>query len=138
MNTKTIQTPKGLIVWDSFRGSFTMLMNTVPLLLECKIAFDMEGYAQKPKLLFVAHETNGLQEDTRKVVMESSFRSNHKVDFVNDTVLVEEFNSFYDEYISYKEQLAERAKMNQEISSAIDNLVTKPKVLFMLCPRTYY
>ena len=109
MNTKTIQTPKGLIVWDSFRGSFTMLMDTVPLLLECKIAFDMEGYAPKPKLLFAAHETNGLQEDTRTVNREMAFLIGdgcklYKVDEISDSILVEGFNSFFDEYIADKEK----------------------------------
>ena len=119
MNTKTIQTPQGLIVWDSFRGSFTMLMNTVALVLECNVTYDVDGYIPNPKLIFRSHETNGLQEDTRKVVRESSFRSDHKVDFVSDTVLVEEFNSFYDEYITYKEKLAERDRVNLAVQDAI-------------------
>lgn len=109
MNTKTIQTPKGLIVWDSFRGSFTMLMNTVPLLLECKITFDIKGYVPKPKLLFVAHQTNWLQEETRIVIKENSFgiglgRESYEVDEINDSILVEGFNSFFDKYIADEEK----------------------------------
>lgn len=112
MNTKTIQTQQGLIVWDSFRGSFTMLMNTVALLIECKILYEIEGYTPKPKLLFKMHETDGLQQETRRVYRENIFTLEYKVESIDDSVLVDRFDWFFNEYVTNKDRLAEIAKIN--------------------------
>lgn len=126
MNTKTIQTQQGLIVWDSFRGSFTMLMNTVPHLIECRVESKVDKLKPILYLSFRMFDTNGFQEETREAKVTSPiFEMEFNVEEVNDNILVTAFDIFYKHYIANKDRLVERAKMNQEISSAIDNLVTK-------------
>lgn len=120
MNTKTIQTQQGLIVWDSFRGSFTMLMNTSPLLIECKILYEIDGYTPKPKFLFKMHETDGLQQETRRVSRENIFTLEYKVESIDDSVLVDRFDWFFNEYITNKDRLAERNSVNNLIDEYIN------------------
>lgn len=114
MNTKTIQAPQGLIVWDSFRGSFNMLMNTVTYLIECKVLFNIEGYTPKPYLSFKIYNTNGFQEETRKVIGNESvvFTKEYDVKEVSDDILKSMFDSFYNDYIQYKEKRIEIANMH--------------------------
>ena len=108
MNTKTIQTQQGLIVWDSFRGSFTMLMNTLPHLIECRVESKLDKLKPILCLSFRMFDTDGFREETRVgKVTSPMFKMEYKVEEINDHTLVSSFDVFFQDYISNKEKLSE-------------------------------
>lgn len=107
MNTKTIQAPQGLIVWDSFRGSFTMLMNTLPHLIECRVESKLDKLKPILYLSFRMFDTDGFQEETREAkVISPIFEMEYKVEEVNDHTLTSSFDVFFQDYISNKDKFA--------------------------------
>ena len=107
MNVKTIDGGnKGLIVWDCFRASFTLLMPTVPHVIECKIRAN--NYPDKGcRLSFDMFNVIGRpQSSTREVfndIME--FRKDYTFEQpFSEELMVEHFEKFWDDYINSLEE----------------------------------
>lgn len=105
MKIKTIQTQQGLIVWDSFRGSFTMLMDTLAYLIECKVESKVENLKPILYLSFKMFDTDGFQEATRVVKLTSLvFEMKYKTEEINDHTLSSSFDVFFQDYIFSKQE----------------------------------
>ena len=100
-SSKYFDTP---IIWDCFRGSYTKLMPTVPHLLECTLTVTLEDNIPKIALLFSMHNTNGFQQDTRRVMQRTNyFNMEYPVEDVSDETLSQYFYKFWDDFILDKD-----------------------------------
>lgn len=88
------------IIWDCFRGSYTLLMPTVSHLIECKVNVEIESVTPEITLHFQMYNTSGFQKSTRKVIESSIFFSEYLVKDVKDETLEKYFKKFWDDYIS--------------------------------------